>query len=515
LTKLRESIKALEDSKKSLEIQNSDLSEKNRVLEVSVEDLQHKLSTLEEEICFHQTDFHELEEAKLESENRLKQELTQLQAELAQSDVKDGNQEENNNEIIQNLEEELKTLTIRLQETEQQNEELNEELSRMADELMQLSETKSSTTSFTQVGIEQLQQQLADYQKRLQASESENKSLHLTVMQLNEQLEEKSESLTELESDVRAKSEAYDQLNTESKKRQSALELQLQDLNAKLNSLEMKLHSSATSSFTSQEDIVPETINPMSPRRAGSNQTSPMAAKKIDTTDLQMDTIYKSSPEQSPSATTSSTRKEKAPSSSARKARASLGSGGLKRTASSSLMFETSPVVSPHASEIAAIEETIDKIDLEQLLLESSTSIREATRNSLISQDLEVIRAELLQQTKLYEILKKSNAKLLQQVLVTKNSMQVCCRTRPPLDAELKDGGRVCVEVVDENEVVCYDRRAEVWRSFAFDKVWPATCKQVYSLVLYLLLTSSIIDILCMIMLDEVRASRAHLSNTD
>lgn len=420
---------------------------------------------MEEEICLRQSDYQELEEAKLESERRLKQELTQLQAELAQStNIED---QENSSEAIHSLEEEVKTLTLRLQEAEQQNEGLNDEISRMVDEITQLSDEKSKIASSTKADVDKLKQEISEYQQQLQIYSSEINSLLMTVKESQDENDEKTKALIKLEEIIRTKDEAYDRLSDESMKRQSALEKQIQDLNAKLNARELKLEP-----VSNDKSIVTETVNPMSPHRAGSNIASPVGTKKKSkTTDLQLDTIYKTSPDQSP---TLSTHKENPLSS-----RKSRGSTGSTINRKSLLFFESLPAVSPHSSDIIAIDEAIDKIDLEQLLLESSTSVREATRNALISQDLETVRKELLLQTKLYEMLKKSNAKLLQQVLATKNNIQVCCRTRPLLDSEFVDGGKICVEAIDDNEVVCYDRRAEIWRSFAFDKVWSATCKQV------------------------------------
>jgi hypothetical protein len=39
-------------------------------------------------------------------------------------------------------------------------------------------------------------------------------------------------------------------------------------------------------------------------------------------------------------------------------------------------------------------------------------------------------------------------------------------------------GGKVCVQVVEENELLCYDKRSTEWKSFVFDKCWEQTAKQ-------------------------------------
>jgi hypothetical protein len=34
------------------------------------------------------------------------------------------------------------------------------------------------------------------------------------------------------------------------------------------------------------------------------------------------------------------------------------------------------------------------------------------------------------------------------------------------------------VDIIDDNELACYDTRSEVWRSFVFDRIWPMNCQQ-------------------------------------
>lgn len=79
---------------------------------------------------------------------------------------------------------------------------------------------------------------------------------------------------------------------------------------------------------------------------------------------------------------------------------------------------------------------------------------------------------------RLYEEVRKTNSRLLNNILTSKGSIQVCCRTRPVLKNEIGEG-KICVDVIDDTELACYDRRNEQWRSFAFDKVWPVDVSQV------------------------------------
>ena len=87
LGKIREKLSAVEENKRTLESANEDFREKVRILEATEEDLLHKLQHAEEEIIFLQSDIEELQTERIESEKRLKGELTDIQAELAQYGV--------------------------------------------------------------------------------------------------------------------------------------------------------------------------------------------------------------------------------------------------------------------------------------------------------------------------------------------------------------------------------------------------------------------------------------------
>jgi Kinesin motor domain len=118
-------------------------------------------------------------------------------------------------------------------------------------------------------------------------------------------------------------------------------------------------------------------------------------------------------------------------------------------------------------------------------VLTGTTSVRVAAELALASDDVEKLKSELNVQLDRYDSVRSTNAKLLQKLQAVKGNIQVCCRTRPPSDQELAAAqfghvgglpstvGKVCVDVSDENEISCFDKRSEVWRSFAFDRVWP------------------------------------------
>ncbi len=55
-----------------------------------------------------------------------------------------------------------------------------------------------------------------------------------------------------------------------------------------------------------------------------------------------------------------------------------------------------------------------------------------------------------------YESIRRSNASLLSKLQLLQGNIQVCCRSRPPSEAELTQG-KICVDVADDTELMCYD----------------------------------------------------------
>ena len=101
-----------------------------------------------------------------------------------------------------------------------------------------------------------------------------------------------------------------------------------------------------------------------------------------------------------------------------------------------------------------------------------SSHPRAAAEQAMSHNDAAAMKAELSRQLELFDTMRASNAALLGKLQVLQGTIQVCCRTRPPSDQELSQGGRVCVDASDEMQLQCFDHRGNVWRSFAFDHVW-------------------------------------------
>jgi kinesin family protein C1 len=73
---------------------------------------------------------------------------------------------------------------------------------------------------------------------------------------------------------------------------------------------------------------------------------------------------------------------------------------------------------------------------------------------------------------RLYDELKVKNLKLLSKIQQLRGNIQVCCRVRPPSEAETQAGGQLCVDASDESNVYVYDAETAEWALFEVDAVW-------------------------------------------
>jgi hypothetical protein len=137
----------------------------------------------------------------------------------------------------------------------------------------------------------------------------------------------------------------------------------------------------------------------------------------------------------------------------------------------------------------------------------SASSARLAAELALSSSDVPFLRLELTRQLDRCDRARTSYAQVLQKLQAVRGNIQVVCRARPPsaqeralADAEEATGSgsgvggvggsgvggsgvggsgcKICIDVTDDNEVCCYDRRVESWKSFVFDRVWPVDATQ-------------------------------------
>ena len=150
-----------------------------------------------------------------------------------------------------------------------------------------------------------------------------------------------------------------------------------------------------------------------------------------------------------------------------------------------------------HLTPLKDIVNNTAKHTVNSCTLHGSTGIRATADNAVVSNDIEKLKAELKIVINRHDHVRTANAVLLKKLQAKVGNIQVCCRTRPPSDLELAvthsdviQGtgcrgavGKVCVDISDDDQLSCYDKRNEPWKSFAFDRVWPldATQEEVFS----------------------------------
>lgn len=131
----------------------------------------------------------------------------------------------------------------------------------------------------------------------------------------------------------------------------------------------------------------------------------------------------------------------------------------------------------------ASVEESMVSLRAQQqvqerFLLDPVGSVQVSAINALRSNDVETLKQEIEELLSRYVALKSANSNLLQKMQALKGNIQVCCRTRPPHSQELLNNARICVDTSSENELAWFDKRASIWKSFAFDRVWPMDAMQ-------------------------------------
>jgi len=111
-------------------------------------------------------------------------------------------------------------------------------------------------------------------------------------------------------------------------------------------------------------------------------------------------------------------------------------------------------------------------------LIDTTGRARLAAEQAIESEDINMMKEELMHQLHRYDHMRANNAILLHKLQSAKGNIQVCCRTRPPSDQELGQGAKICLDVVGETELACFDKRTHMWRTFHFDKVWDEDATQ-------------------------------------
>jgi hypothetical protein len=90
--------------------------------------------------------------------------------------------------------------------------------------------------------------------------------------------------------------------------------------------------------------------------------------------------------------------------------------------------------------------------------ISSISSLMANIQSVLASNDVELLKAELLQMVNRHEVLRNSNNRLLHKMQTIRGNILVGCRTRPCTEQELAAGGKVCMDAIDDTELLCFDR---------------------------------------------------------
>lgn len=519
---LTEKLTQAESKKVELERVVDELQEMVRILEATESDLTHKLQQAEEDIVFLQTDFEEATADSAENEKRLKVELTELQAELARLESKmsksadgtekaegagavDDEERQRQLELIDELELEVEDLTERLTASEQQNQQLNEEVSRLADELIEVHEShaKSVDQSVTasqlaakQEEIDQLKLQLENVDTQLRAVTASLEEAKEEVDDLSTQLEQQKEKYIHLQleyDDVKAALLAAEAREKEALANQAlaiessssnkvdserieTLEIELrlreetiESLHNKVTQLEEEILGMKQSDNADVPIAVLKNHSVVSSDQNTVSSTAPLSASKTTLNGASADTNVDNDAQSNWKEERESLLRE------VEYLRNAINSTLVKHQATprQSPMKDPSRSLSSNPESEQISIPTINLIDSEEVSKRALQSVIE-------SGDVEKLKNMLVAKSTLLETTRKSNAKLLQKLQAARGNIQVCCRPRPPTPSELaaKQGTQVCVDVIDDNEIACFDKRSEVWKSFLFDRVWRMDSSQ-------------------------------------
>mmetsp|Transcript_122994 Transcript_122994/g.241269 ORF Transcript_122994/g.241269 Transcript_122994/m.241269 type:complete len:917 (-) Transcript_122994:212-2962(-) len=107
-----------------------------------------------------------------------------------------------------------------------------------------------------------------------------------------------------------------------------------------------------------------------------------------------------------------------------------------------------------------------------ETIINSTNETNVYITNVIKSGNVEKIREALINQMRLYDNLKVKNLSLMSKIQQLRGNIQVCCRVRPPSEAETSEGGQLCVDASDESAVYVYDANTSEWDMYEVDGVW-------------------------------------------
>jgi hypothetical protein len=116
-----------------------------------------------------------------------------------------------------------------------------------------------------------------------------------------------------------------------------------------------------------------------------------------------------------------------------------------------------SQILVSSSSRNIAIETNNNRTETKNKLVGVSNSLEMFVNSLVHSDNLNDFRDEIISKLQSYDMVRRSNAKLLSKLQSLQGTIQVCCRYRPPNSSEVNAGGRIVVDAVETNELVCFD----------------------------------------------------------
>lgn len=110
--------------------------------------------------------------------------------------------------------------------------------------------------------------------------------------------------------------------------------------------------------------------------------------------------------------------------------------------------------------------------------INNTTSINITINNIIANADVDQLKEVLFSTLAKYEQARWSNAQLLANIQPIVGKLMVCCRVRPPSPEEMSNGGKICIDASDDRELICFDAKSNLWKSYQFDHVWNHECSQ-------------------------------------
>ncbi|CAM9662521.1 unnamed protein product [Chrysoparadoxa australica] len=524
LARLKTTLQASEAAKRKLESGQDDLENKLRRAESEVEDLQHKLDCAIEDKVFIQNDLEDLQEKGQREQRRLREEITELQQEVEQlqmrgNGVAAGSEERGlrgfsmeAEEVIAGLEEEVELMNEQLAEardlsskangaaeaadlTEEEraallsdmdeltklNEELAQTCGELSDELQQKSQAAHEATERVDGLEEQLQQVTASLNDEVIASKGEAAQLRAKLEERQAELKERDDLVAELKRKGAAKDAHVEKVEARAGEQ---LERAQGELAAARDELAAALAQLSLLSSHLEEPVHQEQPHGESAREADTDTSGPDDVEALRGQVFQLERALDKERARANEAVAASPMPFRGRSlpplpGSPRVERGEhaapitppRGLPSAVRSPFDALSPEPATAAADAAPAIAdGAHEAEAPAPAVELVLSRGVAAA-ALESTLAEGTPEDLREALRALSECHNSERAANLKLLNKLQAVKGNIEVVCRVRPPTAAELEANAATAVEVLGEGELGLLDRRTNQWRSFTLDRV--------------------------------------------